>query len=525
MDQPSASSAAASELTGAFTLEDLLREESFRLELVAGAADHLPQPVGGAVSVDAEDVGPWLQQDWILLTSGSALPDDTRAHQRLIARLDAAGVAALGLCLGTTYTTVPPALVAEADRRGVTIFTVPRRTPAAEIVAFVQRNLMSEEVLAFNRMAAFQAFLLDALGRDDPRRVLIERLAELIGAKVGVLSASGEFEIVTSGSLPGPRILEELVGGHVLTMPFSVEGFHGQAFAVGEPERSDVGWLVVAVPDARRLHPLAKAAGSATVPLLAAIERLDRVERLRDGAARRATFDALLEADTPQAARVAGAQLGTCGINIESGVSTLIFEGPPHDISSDELFEKVVGASPCLGKPTVGTIHDGRVSILLPAPVTDEMMTALMSAIGIQLRVGVGRTVVEALQVRRSLSEAALAVGASSESRLIRRYDDLDFGTLVLQELQLERLAPKIEAWLEPLRSSPRVFETLVTYLENNLDVGRTAAALHLHPNSVRYRLSRAEDLIGAPVRAPGTMIALHVAIAAAQRAPETPPE
>jgi DNA-binding PucR family transcriptional regulator len=97
----------------------------------------------------------------------------------------------------------------------------------------------------------------------------------------------------------------------------------------------------------------------------------------------------------------------------------------------------------------------------------------------------------------------------------IGRYDDLDLGTLLLQELQLERLAPKIDAWLEPLRATPRVFETLVAYFDNNLDIGRTAEALHLHPNSVRYRLARAEELIGAPVRSPSTMIALHVAMAA----------
>jgi PucR family transcriptional regulator, purine catabolism regulatory protein len=142
-----------------------------------------------------------------------------------------------------------------------------------------------------------------------------------------------------------------------------------------------------------------------------------------------------------------------------------------------------------------------------------------VSGAGAGLRVGVGRVVTEPLDVRRSCSEAALAMGAAPGGP-IGRYDDLDLGTLVLQELQLERLAPKIDAWLEPLRETPRVFETLVAYFDNNLDVGRTAEALHLHPNSVRYRLARAEELIGTPVRSPSTMIALHVAMAAQGQRP-----
>jgi purine catabolism regulator len=70
-----------------------------------------------------------------------------------------------------------------------------------------------------------------------------------------------------------------------------------------------------------------------------------------------------------------------------------------------------------------------------------------------------------------------------------------------------------VTAWLGPLRENPRVYETLVAYLDHDLDVGQTALALHLHPNSVRYRLGRAEELIGKPIRSPTTLIALQVAL------------
>ena len=96
------------------------------------------------------------------------------------------------------------------------------------------------------------------------------------------------------------------------------------------------------------------------------------------------------------------------------------------------------------------------------------------------------------------------------------RYDDLDIGTVLVHEVPLERLAPKIEQWLAPLRENPLAHEALVAYLRYDLDVGRTARALHLHPNSVRYRLARAEELLGVHLRSSETIVALHVALVTA---------
>jgi purine catabolism regulator len=502
---------------GCLTLDDVLHEDLFRLALVAGDEQGVGRPVLGAHCVEADVAGSGLEQDWIALTTGASLQDDPEAQRRLIAELDLAGAAALGLCLGASCDEVPGALVAEAERCGIPVFSVPRTTPPRELIAFVQRSLVSEEALAFSRMAALQRFLMDALGQQDPKRTLVARLAEFLQAKAGVLEPNGRFSVATAADIPAAGILEALEGRQTLTVPVEIPGFHGHAFALGDPERSGVAWLVVGVSSGRRLHPLTKAAGGATVPLLGAINRLDQAQRLRDGAARQATFDALLEAETVQEARVAAAQLSVWGVEISAGVAAVAFADASGRLAPEALLDAVAAAGICLEQPMLATVCDGHVASLMRAPVTDEILATLRSASGVDLRAGVGRTVTEPRDARRSVSEAVLATRSCPGQGAVGRYDDLDLGTLVLQELQLERLAPKIEAWLLPLRATPRVFETLVAYLKHNLDVGRTAEALHLHPNSVRYRLARAEELIGAPVRSPSTMIALHVAIAASE--------
>src|SRR3954449_6759677 len=78
------------------TLEDLLAEESFRLELVAGGDEQLRRHVLGAQSVEDSVAAAMLVEDWIVLTTGAELAGDPGAQQRLMAALDEAGAAALG---------------------------------------------------------------------------------------------------------------------------------------------------------------------------------------------------------------------------------------------------------------------------------------------------------------------------------------------------------------------------------------------------------------------------------------------
>lgn len=62
-----------------------------------------------------------------------------------------------------------------------------------------------------------------------------------------------------------------------------------------------------------------------------------------------------------------------------------------------------------------------------------------------------------------------------------------------------ERLPPVSSARLSVLRRSPQGFlvDTLASWFEHDRDAQRTAEALHLHVNTVRYRLRRAQELLG----------------------------
>jgi sugar diacid utilization regulator len=70
----------------------------------------------------------------------------------------------------------------------------------------------------------------------------------------------------------------------------------------------------------------------------------------------------------------------------------------------------------------------------------------------------------------------------------------------VLLEYQLTRPSdalPSLTGLLDPLDRNPDLLLTLETYLAEDLDRRRTAAALHVHPNTLDYRLKRIVGLTG----------------------------
>ena len=81
----------------------------------------------------------------------------------------------------------------------------------------------------------------------------------------------------------------------------------------------------------------------------------------------------------------------------------------------------------------------------------------------------------------------------------------------VLLDYQLSRPSSAqahLAALVAPLDRFPDLLRTLEVYLQHDLDRRRTAAALHVHPNTLDYRLKRVVELTGLE---PGTTSGLQL--------------
>lgn len=89
---------------------------------------------------------------------------------------------------------------------------------------------------------------------------------------------------------------------------------------------------------------------------------------------------------------------------------------------------------------------------------------------------------------------------AGAAEGVIVRFEDVDLARWLLSSRSAPALAERVRRHFGPVLDNPDLHETLVVHLALGLDVGATARRLYLHPNTVRYRLRRVEELLDAPV-------------------------
>jgi purine catabolism regulatory family protein/PucR-like helix-turn-helix protein/diguanylate cyclase with GGDEF domain len=503
-------------------LGDLLAEGAYGLRLLSGEEAAVGRGVAGAHVVEVEAPTRFLEPDWVMLTTGVRLRGSPAAQRDLVRELADAGVSALGFGEGVVVKRVPAALVEAGAEQGFPVFAVPYETPFRDIVHYIESSLASDEVGVFRRLTALQRYLVDALSGSEPERVMAERLGRFLDAAVVVVGADGAAEIVV-GRPPVAELCAEVSGREPALVEIETAACDAVATPIAAPDDAPTRWLVLAGRRPGRLDRLVKPAAEAGAPLLAALARLGDVARAQEQAVRGALLEeALAPAEerglTPLAARAAA-----FGVDFARPARIVVARAAADGEADLDRAARGLGARLVkAGAPHLATRRP-RALTLLVQPEDDADLAAALAPVAADhpaLAIGVGRAVVSIAEARDSLRDAALAAeraaaaGDRPGGRIVH-FEDLDLGEFVVSEIGPERLRPKVAAPLAVLRGNPPLAEALTAYFEHDLDIVAAANALHLHPNSVRYRLSRVEQLIGRPLRSPATIAELHIAMIA----------
>lgn len=128
----------------------------------------------------------------------------------------------------------------------------------------------------------------------------------------------------------------------------------------------------------------------------------------------------------------------------------------------------------------------------------------------------------ESLERARELAELVRSGAVPGEGLV--RWDDhllallLSRDTALLSAMARARLAPL--ARLRP-HQRERMAQTLLAWLEAGSNANEAAERLHIHPQTVRYRMRRLEELFGARLRDPGERFELELVLRA-RRLPGT---
>ena len=479
----------------------------------------------GAHAVEVDAPARWLGPDWIMLTTGVRLRGNAEAQRALVPQLQAEGVRALGFGIGLGFKRVPPALVEVARARGFPVFAVPYETPFREIIHFVDSSLTSGEEQVFRRLTALQRYLVDALRTPQPERAMVDRLAQFLDASVLLLERRGRGPRSSPGKPPVAELLKAVCG-----QPPGLARAQGRRLVRGRDagrERADqpARWLVLASRRPAFISKLAKPAAEATAPLLAAMACLGDVVRDQEQAVKAALLEEALEPAEAHDLLPLAARAAAFGLDFRRPARLVIIRRHPR--RGDARAPRSRRRAPRAGRRAR--------SLQRPTPRPE--------AGGLDQRAHPGRRQRDrrrshrggrspprrghrrrALRSRRSSRPTTRCATPSWRSiAAVWTPNDRSCASRTStsarsrsREIPPERLGPKVDEILSVLRANQPLHEALTAYFAHDLDIAATAAALHMGTsNSLRYRLARAEQVLGRSLKQPSTIAAIYIALVA----------
>lgn len=470
------------------TVEDLLTFPALQLSVKAGSGG-LGRSVSWAHASELADPTPWLLGAEVIMTTGLAVPRDAAGQRAYLERLDDAGVSGLALSAQLHMPPLHDAFFEAAEERGFPVLEVPLAVPfiavSQEVAASVQedaRHRLGAQLQVFGSLRWLVAEDLDT-------PALLRRLEGLSGYDVYLCTPQGR-PLLPGVPTPDPGVLPSSVdapptvpGGFVLPVP-----------APGGP----AGFLVAYERQGAQPAGLAVVQHIATVAALRlAMVRNEREVLRREGAETLAEM--LQEVLDPEAAR---RRLARHAIKGEAVLLVV-----RH--ATDEALLRCLEDHPHL------LLTWGEDRYVLGAPELAEAVGGLPS-----VAAGMSRPFLPGVALKVAEREALWAVSKAVESgRPVVRYGDDATGRWLPDDPAV--LAALVEHVLgEVLRydeaHDSHLLVSARTWMERDRRTETAAAALHIHPNTLAYRLRRFGTLARRDLASTGALAEVWLAIQAA---------
>ncbi|GJF28150.1 hypothetical protein KNE206_08500 [Kitasatospora sp. NE20-6] len=511
-------------------VRDLLAPGAPRLRLLA-AEDELDRQVGGVMTTDLQDPGRYLHGGELVLTGmlWRTVPEDSERFVRTLAAGGAVALAAGEAEVGP----VPDDLVEACRRHRMPLLAVPDDIAFGTVAEFIGRQVSADRAADLAALVDRHRQLVSAAGAGG-----LDAVLDLLGGDLDldcwVLTPTGR---VIAG--PADRLSAEdrdqLVRAHLAAQRRRHRPPHRARLADGtysllpapaessgdapQPERLLADWMLAVAGDVTEWAPKRQQLADNLARLVGAERtRRDEGRRLRRriadevlGLLRRdadpAEISRALQASTTMALRYEGGRPESSDAwLIVSAEGTGLPDGAVRGVLEEALAEatdRALVAGAGSGAVVVLPAPEGGV----PADAIRELLAPLEAGLGPEGRitVGVSAPATEAGGLRGALEEArhARRIAAARVGRVcVAGPDELASHVLLLAAVPDEvrrafrsRLLDKVVAY--DLEHQADLVRTLEAFLRSDGSWTRCAAQLHVHVNTLRYRIGRIEELTG----------------------------
>jgi PucR family transcriptional regulator, purine catabolism regulatory protein len=483
-------------------------------KVLAGAAG-LDRIVRYLNIMEVPDILPWVKPHELLLTTGYPLREDPGGLVGLVGELDDRGLAALAIKLHRYLDEVPPAMLAEADRRAFPIIEVPPDVGFADVLNEALGELLNRQAAVLARSEevhrALVSVVLDGGDLDD----LATELTRLLGGPAlittpdgRVLAQAGE---ITVGFDPTGRFLVESEGAHTVVPIVAGRVDHGRIVAFPADPLTPLTEADV--------HHLERAAAVAALAItkklaVAAVESKYQADFLRDLLAGRIE-------DLPGAV----AHARSFGWEIDRQSVVVVAELDPDEVPAvtsgpqlrpvQERFAAAWQSVVRWRDPQAAVVNFNREVVVLLGLPSDGDVDRLVAELVRRVKgdggggrrsfsLGVSRPAPRPHDLAQAYEQAHAAV------RIGRRLHGNGARTS-FDRLGVHRLLSLIEDGAElrgfvadvlgelvaDTEENADLRHTLAVLLETNCNVAETARRLHFHYNTLRYRIGKLERTVG----------------------------
>ncbi|MFJ4029936.1 helix-turn-helix domain-containing protein [Paenarthrobacter sp. NPDC089989] len=503
------------------TINDLLAHPALQLRPIRVLDTMRASPVESAqIIVEPEDLD-GLGRNELVLILGS-VPKDTEELESLLVKIKDVG--AVAVALPETYRgMLRSELIDGLVTAGLPVLEVPLTTRFADLIDTVNRFQSSPDAVRFNKMVTMQQSLVAALGPREPLPALLTRLAKICGGGAAMVAASGEV-LASQGVLPVRLLLEQVAGSAFPETEVNSSGWNALAVRFDETASRSARWLLVGGRRDHFVSSYVRAAARVAASLIDAADRIDVLVANQDQAVRSSVLEQLLNLKPYDSPDVLAGRASSLGIVFSTVVRVLdiVSYGPQTGKSAlaRPLEERIGRALLKVGATALVCRRSTSTAVLVEAdPAVLSQGLSLLLAEDPGLVVGLGRSINHVREASTSHYDAVLALQQARQQPGARifSYDDFKFTTRLLAHVGLERMAEWSLDTIGALQDKPILLEALDAFFTAELDVMAAAKALHIHHNSLRYRLQKIEDIVGGSLRSPDVIASVHLARLAEQ--------
>ncbi|MFC4890870.1 PucR family transcriptional regulator [Streptomyces beijiangensis] len=465
--------------------------------------------------MEVPDIVRWMRGGELLLTTAYALRGDEDALSALVPSLAARGLAGLGVKVGPYLPRLPRAMLEAADELGFPVVELPGEVMFNDILAEVIGTVLNRRALSLERSQKVHEKLTTALLRDGSYQELTSVLADLAHCPAAVLGPDGTV-LASAGDPPDDAEVstQRAIGANARPFAAHASAALGRvALWCGQPPTED---------------QLAALEHAATLAGMVAVQ--ERAVAGRERRSRALLLTELVSAapqDRAETARRAAAmgwelQVPRAAVLVELGD---VRESPgTAELSPEERLLPFVRA--IVGPRAIGWgVSSGLALLVEPGESLHTVVRAVYDAVSTALpkarvRVAAGGVQADFADLHLSYREAVATMTLGRElhgTDFVCEHRDLGVYRL-LNQLPGRELTRLVEEALGTLLAYDSLHEgslvhSLGVYLARDRNGVEAAELLHIHYNTLRYRLKQIERLTGGFDRDPMSRLQTELAV------------